>query len=124
MMSLNQARIVTTILTALVLVAEVSTPEWNAKADPSQPKTTVLPATVLTPLPEISKKNNIPQLHVALQHLKVAKTELQNVDDKDLDSRSTALKETNKAIAEIEAALKSDPKRSMAKLSKLADCNT
>lgn len=122
-MSLNQARIVTTIFTGLLLLVEVSIPDWNAKADPSQKKTT-LSSTVPATLPKLSKKNNIPQLRVALKHLKVAKSELQNADDKDLDSRLEALKETNKAIAQIEAALKSDPKRSIAKLSKPDDCTT
>jgi hypothetical protein len=122
-MSLNQARIVTTIFTGLLLLAEVSIPDWNAKADPSQTKTTTLSSTVPTVQPKLSKKNNIPQLHVALEHLKVAKSELQNGADKDLDSRLAALKETNKAIAQIEAALKLDPKRSIAKLSK-PDCTT
>ncbi len=123
-MSLNQARIVTTIFTGLLLLAEVSIPEWNAKANHSQPKATISSTIVPVTLSEISKKNNIPQLHVALKHLKVAKSELQNVDDKDLDSRLEALKETNKAIAEIEAALKSDRKRSIAKLSKPDNCTT
>jgi hypothetical protein len=122
-MSLNQARIVTTIFTGLLLLVEVSIPDWNAKADPSQKKTT-LSSTVPATLPKLSKKNNIPQLRVALKHLKVAKSELQNADDTDLDSRLEALKETNKAIAQIEAALKSDPKRSIAKLSKPDDCTT
>jgi hypothetical protein len=122
-MSLNQARIVTTIFTGLLLLVEVSIPEWNAKADPSQKKAT-LSTTVPENLSKLSKKNNNPQLHVALKHLKVAKSELQNADDKDLDSRLEALKETNKAIAQIEAALKSDRKRSIAKLSKPDDCTT
>ncbi len=123
MMSLNQARIVTTILTGLVLFVEVNIPDWNVKANPSQPKAATL-LTTAPAMPELSQKNNSPQLHVALQHLKVAKRELENSDDKDLNSLSTALEETNKAIAEIEAVLKSDPKRSIAKSSKPDNCNT
>jgi hypothetical protein len=124
MMTLNQARIVTTIFTGLVLFAEVNIPDWNAKANLSQQKTTTLSTPVPTTPSKLSKTNNIPQLRVALQHLKVAKSELENADDKELNSRSVALKETNKAIAEIESALKSDPKRSIAKLSKPDDCDT
>jgi septal ring factor EnvC (AmiA/AmiB activator) len=123
MMSLNQARIVTTILTGLVLFAEVNIPDWNAKANPSQPKAATLSTAVPITPPKLRQKDNITQLQVALQHLKVAQSELENLDDKD-NSRATALKETNKAIAEIEMLLKSDPKRSIAKSSKPDNCNT
>lgn len=123
-MSLNQARIVTTIFTALVLFAEVSITEWKVKANPSAPTPTTSSNPTPTNLSKISKNNNIAQINVALEHLKAAKSELENVDDKDLDSRSAALKETNQAIAQIEAALKLESKRSIAKLPKPDICST
>jgi hypothetical protein len=127
MMSLNQARIVTAILTGLVLFAEVSIPDRNAKANlPRTPAPTSIPApsTTTTTPPKPSEKNNTPQLQAALHHLKVAKIELENASDLDRSNRAEALKETSKAIAEIEAALKLAPKRSIAKLSKPDDCST
>jgi hypothetical protein len=128
MMSLNQARIVTAILAGLVLFAEVSIPDRNAKANLARkPAPTSIPAPVTittTTLPKTSEKNNTPQLHAALHHLKEAKIELENASDLDRSNQAEALKEASKAISEIEAALKSAPKRSIAKSSKPDDCNT
>jgi hypothetical protein len=122
MMSLNQARIVTAIFAGLVLFVEASIPSQNAQADPSLMTVNIpKPITSITEranFPKLSNKNTTPQLHDAVHHLKAARIKLQNDPHLDRDNRVEAIKATDKAIAAIEATLKSNSNRSISKSSK------
>jgi Cu/Ag efflux pump CusA len=104
--SLHQARITTAAFFGLLLIA--SGISQNVKADPAPTTTTTTTVTTkeVKTVPARSRKDSNRQLQAALRHLRAAKAELQNAAPIYHGERAEALKSTDKAIAEVQEALK------------------
>jgi hypothetical protein len=105
-MSLQQARITTAALFGLLLIA--GGVSQNVKADPAPTTTTTTTTTIkeVKTVPNGVRKNSNRKLEAALRHLRAAKAELQSADPIYQGERAEALKATNKAIVEVQEALK------------------
>jgi hypothetical protein len=103
-MSLHQARITTAAFFGLLLIA--GGVSQNVKADPVPTTTTTVTTTEIKTIPNRSRKDSNRQLQAALRHLRAAKAELQSADPIYNGERAEALKDTNKAIHEVQEALR------------------
>jgi hypothetical protein len=103
--SLHQARITTAAFFGLLLIA--GGVSQNVKADPAPTTTTTTVTTKeVKTVTARSRKDSNRQLQAALRHLRAAKAELQNAAPIYHGERAEALKSTDKAIAEVQEALK------------------
>ena len=88
------------VVTGLVVCAGMGITAKNAFADTT-------PTTAPTSQPTVAKEKH-PDLRMALRQLKRAEMSLKNGAHDFQGERVEALKDTDKAIAEVEQALKSD----------------